>query len=161
MRNQSAANVDPLFFNEIFIHPDCGKLQRLVEFRRDAGSFKIVENKIHNCNLNWLLGHYPQHKKSAVTYAAFWAIFLFFFLSRCCFFGLRRFSEWGAKPRARLLLFFSFFFFERDIHLLFQILTALTIRNMMQFDKECDAVFALTIRNVMPKYKEYDAYVWL
>ena len=31
----------------------------------------------------------------------------------------------------------------------------------MQFDKECDAVFALTIRNVMPKYKESDAYVWL
>lgn len=47
MRRQAATDIDPRLFHEILIRPDRRELQRLVELRRDAGGFKVVEYKIH------------------------------------------------------------------------------------------------------------------
>lgn len=47
MRRQAATDIDLRLFHECLIRPDRRKLQRLVEFRRGAGGFKVVEYKIH------------------------------------------------------------------------------------------------------------------
>ena len=47
MRRQAATDIDPLPLHEILIRPDRRELQRLIELRRDAGGFKVVEDEIH------------------------------------------------------------------------------------------------------------------
>jgi hypothetical protein len=43
MRREAATDIDPRLFDECLIRPDRCELQRLVELRRDAGGFKVVE----------------------------------------------------------------------------------------------------------------------
>ncbi len=69
VRRQTAANVDPVPFYEILIRPDCSELQRLVELRRDAGGFNVIEDEIHVTEPSVLRRYDPQDNDSTSSVA--------------------------------------------------------------------------------------------
>ena len=53
MRGDPAPQIDPLDLPEFIIRQNGGELQGLIEGRRKAGRFEIVECKGHGCSLTW------------------------------------------------------------------------------------------------------------